>query len=91
MVVEMKNKFIWFFRLEGGGNQCTDYPTKNESGAIERLFSEYGRRATGAVRRELTSDEYHALLRCNFEGQGNQIYQAIQDLFYRIDPRKEPT
>jgi len=85
---DLPNRLVWFFRLDGGGNQCTEYDTSDQAEAINWLESEYGVKAIGAIRRELTFPEYAGLLRCNFEGHGEQVYQAIQDLFFRCDPRK---
>lgn len=84
------NRFIWFFRIEGGGNQCAEYypDTEDRDEAIDWLRLEYGNRATHAIRRELTFAEYAGLLRCNFEGHGEKVYAAMQDFFFRCDPRE---
>ena len=81
------NKFIWFFRLANGGNMCHPYNTECDETAILYIEKEYGVKVTAAVRRELTNDEYLALLRCNMEGYYSQTYAAIQDFFFRCDPR----
>ena len=81
------NKFIWFFRLAHGGNMCQSYDTECEATAILYLEKEYGVKVTAAVRRELTNDEYLALLRCNMEGYCGQGYAAMQNFFFRCDPR----
>jgi len=81
------NRHVWFFRLAGGGNQCTEYRTSEKEAAMRLLHDEYGETAVDAVRRELTFFEYAGLLRCNYEGYGRQVYQALQDFFFRCDPR----
>ena len=82
------NKFIWFFRLANGGNMCHPYNTECDETAILYIEKEYGVKVTAAVRRELTNDEYKGLLLCNGEGYGAQeVYAAIQDVFFRFDPR----
>ena len=84
------NRFVWFFRLDEScevGNACAEYRTDNRDTAIEWYEQEYGGRVLDARRRELTFAEYAGLLRCNFEGHGRKVYAAIQDLFFRCDPR----
>lgn len=83
------NRHVWFFRLLLGGNQCTEYDVENKEAAMRLLQFEYGETAVDAVRRELTFPEYAALLRCNFEGHGDAVYQALQDFFFRCDPRHD--
>lgn len=81
------NRQVWFFRLRDGGNQCTEYVTRSKSEAMRCLKSEYGVVASDAVRRELTFEEYSGLLRCNPMHNGGDAYEAIQDFFFRCDPR----
>ena len=83
------NRFLWFFRLSDGGNQCTEYVTDDREEAMDWLEVEYGEVPTDAVRRELTFHEYVGLLRCNYEGPGEKVYEAIQDFFFRCDPRED--
>ena len=83
------NRFVWFFRLSDGSNQCTEYQTDGRAQAMTQLTQDYGAEPVDAVRRELTFAEYAGLLRCNYEGYGQLVYSAIQDFFFRNDPRGE--
>ena len=88
-VVSRPPRFIWVFEvMDGPGTPekpwsferyiAMDYQTQS---AIEaRTFAEleYGVTIRGSQRRELTFEEYCALLRCNLEGErGTRVWQAM--------------
>jgi hypothetical protein len=57
---------------------ATEYGTESPKVAKDIAIQEYGRGIRGAVRRELTFEEYCAVLRCNNEGEHNQrVWQAM--------------
>ena len=91
---EATNRWLWFFRMEESGrvrNGCAAYETADPSEACAWYESEYGGHVLEARRRELTFHEYCGMLLCNRDGSEHpkKVYEAMQDLFFRVDPRIE--
>jgi hypothetical protein len=87
------NRWVWFFRVRekdgSQGNLCTEYQTRSVQIATDWAWQEYGRRVLEARRRELTFEEYAGLLLTNRSESEHlrRVYAAMQDLFFRCDPR----
>ena len=81
------NKFIWLFRVrEEPGNICFEHSTRDPTIAKVVCVAKWGVTPISAVRRELTFNEYRALLMTN-RAETEEVYAALQDFFYRCDPR----
>ena len=68
------NRFVWVFEVESGKYIMTEYNTESPLVARHAATQEYGYLIRELVRRELTFEEYCALLRCN---HNQKVYQAM--------------
>jgi hypothetical protein len=85
----VSTRFVWVFEvMDGPGSNdkpwefvkyiATEYDTERHSEARGMAAKEYGYTIRGCQRRELTFEEYCAVLRCNNEGEHNQkVWQAM--------------
>ena len=85
----VSTRFVWVFEvMDGPGAHekpwqfvkyiATEYGTDHCSRARETAEREYGVTIRGSQRRELTFEEYCAVLRCNIDSpHGQRVYQAM--------------